>query len=280
MGLTGAALIDSINRLDVPAGSIGLWWLGQSSAVIKMGGQIVWLDPYLDPDLDQKPALRRLMEPPVAAEEVTNATVVLLTHDHRDHIDPVTLPSLAKASPDASIIAPHALMRRIVDLAGDTERNVFVRVSDEVHIGELAIIPVPAAHPDLDEDPALGYPCLGYILRAPGVTLYCAGDTQIYDGMVERLAREAIDIALLPINGADYFRTEADIIGNMNEREAAQLADRIGLDTLVPVHWGMFAQNTVRPGHVVSYVADMQFDTQIVVPGLARPFVYTRPSGR
>jgi L-ascorbate 6-phosphate lactonase len=277
MVVTGAGLIASIDRMNVPAGAMAYWWLGQGSAVIKMGGQVIWLDPYLDPELDGRGASRRMMEPPVAPEEVTNATVVLLTHDHRDHIDPESLPGIAAASPRALVIAPNPHMRRVTDLVGRSDRNCFVRAGDVIRVGEVEIIAIPAAHEELDEDTALGHPYLGYILKVDGLTVYCSGDTVPYEGLVEELSEHAVDVAMMPINGRDFFRTRAGTIGNMDSREAADIAHACRFDTLIPVHWGMFAGNTVPPGTVVDYAAYRDYDFHIHVPGLARPWLYRAP---
>jgi L-ascorbate 6-phosphate lactonase len=277
MSLTGSDFIASSNKLNVPAGGLGFWWLGQGSAVIKMGGQVIWLDPYLDPDLEARGSSRRLMEPPVAPEEVTNAMVILLTHDHRDHIDPASLPGIAEASPDAAIIAPNPHLKRVTDLVGRSDRNRFVRAGDRIHVGELRITAIASAHERLDEDTALGNPYLGYILQVDGLTMYCSGDTVPYDGLVDTLMEHDIDIAMLPINGRDYFRTRSGIIGNMDSREAAEIAQMCRFDTLIPVHWGMFAGNTVPPGTVVSYAAAREYDFHIHVPGLAKPWLYQAP---
>lgn len=277
MSLTGGDLIASIDTLHVPAGAMGFWWLGQGSAVIKMGGQVVWLDPYLDPDLEARGSARRLMEPPVAPEEVTNATVVLITHDHRDHLDPESLPGIAAASPHAAIVAPNPLLKRVTDLVGRSERTRFVRAGDTLRFGDLEVTAVAAAHERLDEDTALGNPYLGYVLRTDGLALYCSGDTVPYEGLVETLQEQQIDIAMLPINGRDVFRTRAGIIGNMDAREAAEIAHLCRFDTLIPVHWGMFAGNSVPPGSVVSYAASREYDFHIHVPGLARPWLYRAP---
>jgi L-ascorbate 6-phosphate lactonase len=277
MSISGTGLITSINSLHVPAGAMGFWWMGQGSAVLKLGGQIVWLDPYLDPDLDSRGTTRRMMEPPVAPEEVTNATVILLTHDHRDHIDPASLPGIASASPEATVIAPNPVLKRVNDLIGQSDRNVFVKAGESTRIGGLEIIAIPAAHERLDEDSALGHPYLGYVLKVDGLTVYCSGDTVPYEGLVEALQEFTIDVAMLPINGRDFFRTRAGTIGNMDYREAAEIAHLCRFDTLIPVHWGMFAGNTVPPGNVVSYAASREFDFHVHVPGLARPWLYRAP---
>ena len=45
--VTGRALIERIDRQAIPTGAVGVWWLGQSSLVLKAGGTTIYVDPYL-----------------------------------------------------------------------------------------------------------------------------------------------------------------------------------------------------------------------------------------
>jgi hypothetical protein len=45
--------------------------------------------------------------------------------------------------------------------------------------------------------------------------------------VIAALEGKKIQIALLPINGCDYLREEQGIVGNLDYREAVQLARRI-----------------------------------------------------
>lgn len=273
---SGTAFIESVNTLEVPEGAVGVWWIGQGSLVLKMGGRVIWLDPYLDPEEDRPAGKRRMMPPPCRPEEANNADVILLTHDHRDHIDPASLPQVAAASGAARILAPAPLRYRVGELIGNVERVEPATADVAIDLDGIDVIPVPAAHEELDEHPEYGHKYLGYVLRAGGVSVYCAGDTVPFEGLVERLAALEIDLAFLPINGRDFFRTRSGTIGNMDYREAAETAAVIGADTLVPVHWGMFAGNTVPPGYVVSYVAEKGLDLHVHVPAVNRAWIYLR----
>src|SRR5256712_5426873 len=99
---TGAPeLIEAFAAERVPSGAVALWWLGQASFTFKSsGGAIVYLDPYL------AVSDRRITPAAFAPESVGNADLVLLTHDHGDHVDPTALPGIAKASPGARFVAP------------------------------------------------------------------------------------------------------------------------------------------------------------------------------
>ena len=52
-----------------------------------------------------------------------------------------------------------------------------------------------------------------------------------------------IDIALLPVNEDNYFERRRGIVGNMSARDAFGLAAEVGIKSVVPVHWDMFAIN-------------------------------------
>jgi L-ascorbate metabolism protein UlaG (beta-lactamase superfamily) len=264
-------LIEQISAAQPPRGAVALWWLGQASFVLKGDGVVVYVDPYL------RVADRRLSPPPFPPEAVTNADLVLLTHDHGDHVDPETLPGLAKASPAARFVAPRPIDGRVAGLVGSPTR-VSPAVADEplaldTQGHKVEILPVPAKHEEFDLTEE-GYPHLGYSVRLGGVTVHHSGDTIPYDGQVERVRAHGVDVALLPINGRDYYRTRAGTIGNFDYREAAEFATQIGAKVAIPMHYGMFRGNTVPPGHFVTHAAEFHPDLSIHVMGRFGKYVY------
>ncbi len=267
---TGQQLIEQISELVVLPGAIGIWWLGQASLVLKVEDQVIFVDPYLSD------SPRRMMPSPISAELVTNADLVLLTHGHGDHLDAEALPVLAAASPRAPIVAPAPIVERVKTVIADGERIVAASVDERLTFSGIEIIPVPAKHEEFDEDPGLGFPYLGYVLIANGLTIYLAGDTIPYDGLIETLLPFHVDLAFLPINGRDYFRTRQGVLGNMDGREAAELSAALDIDTVVPVHYGMFANNTVPPGDFVTYLAANHPHVHAHILGQSRLFVYQR----
>lgn len=264
-------LVEEITAARPPSGAVALWWLGQASFVLKGDGVIVYVDPYL------QVSDHRLSPPPFAPEAVTNADVVVLTHDHLDHVDPNTLPGLAKASPAARFVAPRPIAERVAGLVGGAER-VRPAVADEslaldARGARVEIRPVPAKHEEFDQTEA-GYPYLGYSIRLGGVTVHHSGDTIPYAGQVERVRTHEVDVALLPINGRDFYRTRTGTIGNCDYREAAELASQIGAKVVIPMHYGMFRGNTVPPGHFVSYLHEFYPEQAAVVMGRFGKYVY------
>jgi L-ascorbate 6-phosphate lactonase len=267
---SGAQLLRDVERRWVPEHSLGLWWLGQSSFIVRAAGLTLYVDPYLNP------SPRRLVPPPIRPDQVTNADFILCTHDHSDHIDPTALPGIASASPQAKILAPAAARDKLIGWGIPDRQIVAPQVDEPMRFGPLAVTAIPAAHEELDHSPQWGYPYLGYVLTLNGVTLYHAGDCVMYEGLTERLKALRPDVALLPINGHDWKRTRQDIIGNMTYREAADLAVEAGADLAIPMHYGMFSHNTEPPGHFVDYVLEHYPTQKIKVMARYEGFVYLK----
>lgn len=241
--LTGSALVADIDAFSAPVGTVAYWWLGQHSLVVKFGDQAVYFDPYLFPNP------RRNIPPLLRPAEVANASLVLGTHDHSDHIDRPSLPALLAASPQAPLVVPDLLREGLVrDLGMAPDRVLGLDAGQTIQVGALRVSAVPAAHEFLDRDPATGrYPYLGYVVQGHGFTVYHAGDTCIYEGMRAALARFDIDLAFLPINGRDAERYARNCIGNMTYQEAADLAGDLRPRLVVPTHFDMFNGNTADP---------------------------------
>jgi L-ascorbate metabolism protein UlaG (beta-lactamase superfamily) len=170
------------------------------------------------------------------------ADLALITHAHGDHCDPATLKDLAAVRPSCVFCGPYPVRRQLADWQlGDRIRTV--RVGAWASFGGAAVMAVPAAHETFEPDGS-GEPAhFGFVVRTGGVTVYHAGDTLAWPGLVELLRPHDIDVALLPVNGRDEARTRAGIVGNMRPDEAMELATAIGARTVVPIHNDLFAVN-------------------------------------
>ncbi len=267
----GEALLADVRERRIPADALGIWWLGQASFIVRGGGVTVYLDPYLNP------SPRRIVPPPFRPEDVTNADLVLCTHDHGDHIDPTALPGIAAASPHAQILVPRIAREKVAGMGIPAARIIPPPIDEPVTYGPLKVTAIPAAHEALDHSSEWGYPYLGYVLQLNGVTLYHAGDCTMYAGLIERLKAHRPDVVLLPINGHDWRRLHENIIGNMSYREAADLTAEVGADLAIPMHYGMFRHNTEPPGHFVDYVHETYPTLKIKVMARYEGFVYLKP---
>ena len=86
----------------------------------------------------------------------------------------------------------------------------------------------------------------------------------LYDGMAQRLAEFKIDLALLPINGAN---PERRVAGNLNGTEAARLAHDCGAKSVTPCHYEMFEFNTASPDEFVREAQRLQQPYRVIRAG-------------
>jgi L-ascorbate metabolism protein UlaG (beta-lactamase superfamily) len=252
--VVGIDLIGRIDALEVGERSLAFWGLGQVGVAIKGPTGVLYVDPYLTDSDGEGGSLPRTFPPPLAPAEVTNASAVVLTHVHIDHSDPHTVLPLSEASPDARFVAPFTSNDTLVEAGLDEKRILVPEIGEPVEIAWSRITAVPSAHTELERDPERGYPYLGYVIEWNNVTVYHAGDTVVYDGLIETLSAWDIDVAFVPINGRDYFRTGRGIIGNTDLRETAELTETLDIGLIVPTHYDLIEGNTVDPGHFVSHL--------------------------
>ena len=261
--MVGKALINDINACTVRGGSLALWWLGQHSFAVKVGGKVLYLDPFLSAfDGRQIPPL-------LAPKEVSNADLVFGSHDHADHIDRGAWPDIAAASPGCRFVVPELVREQVAsDLGIPAERFVGSDDGGVADIDGVRITGVASAHEFLDRDEATGhYPYLGFVIEVGGCALYHSGDTCLYEGLPAKLRPWRLDVAMLPINGRDAERLRAGCIGNMTYQETADLAGSLSPGLTIPTHYDMFATNSEDPRLFVDYMAVKYPALRVLVPG-------------
>ena len=244
------ALLADIARPLAPD-ALRVWWLGQSGYLVRCGDSTLVLDPYLSDSITVKYAATdkphvRMTENVIAPGRLTGVDVVTSSHNHTDHLDEATLHPLFTANPGMKFVIPEANRTFVAERLG-------IAAADPVGLddGTSATVAgwefhgIAAAHPRLDRDEAGHHPFLGYIIRRGPWTIYHSGDTLLFPGLVEKVRPFGpIDVAFLPINGD---RPERRVDGNLDGREAAQLAHDIGARRVVPGHYEMFEFNTEDP---------------------------------
>ncbi|MFF2018288.1 MBL fold metallo-hydrolase [Paenibacillus sp. NPDC058177] len=268
----GQIIIQEVNETEVPYGTLAVWFLGQESVIIKGDGLTVYIDPYVS----ENP--HRTYPAPIGPEDITNADICLITHDHLDHLDTGSIPSIVKNNADVRFMAPAVCAAPLHELGVQEDQLLTANPENWIELGpKLKVLPVTASHEQLDRD-SEGLPhYVGYILQLNGVTLYHAGDTVLFPELIETVSRQTIDLAMLPINGRDYFRNQRDIAGNMDYREAVEFAAVAGFETVIPLHYDIFAGNAENPGYFVDYLYRHFPEQKFHVMARAERFIYVSP---
>lgn len=167
----------------------------QSSFRIKGGGLVVYIDPHR-----------------VSGDD--KADLILVSHEHFDHLDPSAIAAIQKE--DTVIVANAPCARRLKG------KGNIVSIEEGGSVTEkgLEIRAVPgynSFHPR-------GFN-IGFLFAMEGKKVYHAGDT---DRVPEMAELSGVDIALIPIGGTF----------TMDEPQAAEAVKAMKPNTVIPMHYG------------------------------------------
>ena len=230
-----------------------LTFLGQSGVVLRWDALAACVDPYLSDWVAERhgEAFRRRVPPPVTTQQLADLRWILLTHAHDDHTDLATLLPLLQTATNALVVAPRE-SREMLAAAGVPRSRLRQPGPGWLSLGHgVQVRAIPAAHLELETLENGEWRYVGYLFRWGHESLYHAGDTIPHPDLIAALADEGAPAwALLPVNERNYFRSARNIVGNMSVREAFELAEVIGARHVVPLHWDLFAGNSVSPEEI------------------------------
>lgn len=220
-------LADSVKSASVPAGAIRLWWLGQAGFVFKTPqGAVVYVDPYLSDACERLHGFKRLSLSPIAPGDV-RADLVVLTHEHTDHLDPDALPTIARQNPACRFAAPAGCREGLRQAGVTDDRFVLLEPLQQYGLGQVTIHTAPADHGDISPT------ALCLVLDFGGVRVMVTGDTSWRPTLFKPLYDLAPDVLLPAING---------VFGNMNHIDAAMLTRDVKPRIAIPCHYWMLAE--------------------------------------
>lgn len=217
--------------------------IGHATVLIQFAGYNLITDPVWSDRASPLSFLgpKRICGPGVAIGDLPSIDVVLLSHNHYDHLDIATLKKLhARNAP--LIVTPLGngpiVQRHIPDVrvsTGDWGDAIAVGTDLKVHI-------VPALHWSSRglRDRRMALWC-GFVIEAAGKLVYFAGDTGYGTGGIFRRIREKfgpIDLAIIPIGAYDprWFMAAQ----HTNPEEAVRIMLDLEARAAAGVHWGTF----------------------------------------
>jgi L-ascorbate metabolism protein UlaG (beta-lactamase superfamily) len=211
------------------AGECSLSFIGHATVLVRYANGRVLTDPCFARSLYSLRRARACALPPGALEGLD---VILISHDHADHLHPASLDELGRAAHrDATLVVPPRL-RRAHRL--DFKNVVELEPGASVRVAGLEVTAVPARH----RTGWFGARALGYVVRGDGPTVYFAGDTGYFSGFLDVGARFRPDVALLPISG---YRPRALRRDHLSPLDALYAFEDLGARLLVPIHHSAFA---------------------------------------
>jgi L-ascorbate metabolism protein UlaG (beta-lactamase superfamily) len=268
--LKDEALVADMDSVMNDEAHFYIWWLGQSGFLLQWNKKRVLIDPYLSDSLTKKYATtdkphERMSELVIKPGLLKDISIVTSSHNHTDHLDAETLTPVLKNNPGIKFIIPEANREFVADrLQCESVFPIGISDGEQVNIDEFTFYGIPAKHNEIERDERGNCKYMGYVIGFGRYKIYHSGDTLLFDGMAEKLKPFAIDLALLPVNGNDPARKVA---GNLNCREAAELAKAIGAKCVIPCHYDMFSFNTADVNDFIAEAEKLDQPYQVLKGG-------------
>ena len=168
--------------LPLEAEQAAIWWLGQAGFAVRAGSHTFLIDPYLSDFLAQKYEgqqfpHKRMMPIPVNPAALNDIDWVFGTHRHSDHLDPITIRSLARSS-ECRFFIPCAVLNQAVTTIGlDIKKTTCVNAWQPLTLdADISLYPIPAAHEEFRVNSRGEHHYLGYLFRIGGLHIFHSGD--------------------------------------------------------------------------------------------------------
>ena len=224
-----------------PQSGLRATWLGHSTVLIEIDGLRVLTDPVWGPRASPSTLMgpKRFQAAPIALSSMPEIDVVVISHDHYDHLDYPTIRELASTSTmfvtslgvGAHLEAWGVRPERIAEL--DWWQSFQLPGKD------LSVTAAPSQHFSgrhiTDRNATLWS---SMVIRSPRHSVFFSGDTGLtneYEVIRQRLG--PFDLVMLEIGA--YHPAWGDI--HLGPDNAMQALSLLGGGNFLPIHWGTFS---------------------------------------
>ncbi len=222
-------------------------WLSHAGFIINSAeGKTIIIDPWIK----DNPLC------PIKLEDIKEADIVLVTHDHFDHMGNAV--DIVKNTGATIVVAPETAAKLQSEMGLSADNIIFggygMNIGGSAEIKGITITMTQAFHSSATANPA------GFIIKLEdGKTIYHAGDTGIFESM--RLLGELynIDLALIPI-GSVFV---------MDPYQAAHSLRLLKPKKAIPMHYKTFPileQNADRFVELAKQIAP-EVEVIVLEPG-------------
>lgn len=223
---------------SVEPGRVAVTMIGHATFLVRTAHAVWITDPVFTSHAGPFGRLgpRRVRPPALSVEQVPPLDIVLVSHNHYDHLQPSSLRALNTRG------TPHIVVP--LGLGDFVARRGFTRVHEldwwqTTTIGTVAVTSVPAQHfsarTPWDRNATLW---AGYLVRDGSTTVYFCGDSGYGPHFAQIGATARIDVALLPIGAYEprWFMQPMHV----NPEEAVRAHLDLRARSSIAMHFGVF----------------------------------------
>ena len=228
---------DALKNIKNLRGDDYITWIGHATFLIKLGDTTIITDPYFSENAG--PLIfgpKRYVEPAIELNNIPETNLVLLTHNHYDHLDYETIKNFPIKN--SKVLTPLKLSKYFI-------KNGFSSVKEmdwyeEIKVNDLLITFLPAIHWSkrtlTDKNKTLWG---SFLIEYKGIKLFFACDTgygNIYKKLGEKFG--PIDLAFINIGAYDFRPMFEKSIYHATPEEALNIGKDLKSKKVLGIHWG------------------------------------------
>ncbi|MCH2055707.1 MAG: MBL fold metallo-hydrolase [Thalassotalea sp.] len=212
--------------------------LGHSSIMLKLEGQIVMIDPVFSDRASpvQWAGPKRFHQPPIAIKDIQEIDVVIISHDHYDHLDKGTIKAIKDKV--GTFLVPLNVGKHLVDWGVAAEKVVELDWWQSKQVGGVEFTATPTQHFSgrglLDRDETLW---ASWVINSPESKIFFSGDSGYFGGFKE-IGEKFGPFDLTFIETGAYNRLWSEI--HMVPEESVQAHLDLQGKVMVPIHNSTF----------------------------------------
>lgn len=224
---------------QTPQTGLRVTWMGHSSLLVEIDSQRVLIDPIWDQRASPVSwaGPKRFFEPPLALDQLPPVDVVLISHNHYDHLGKQSVQLLNRLK--TRWVTSMGVAQQLAKFGVNAQTITELDWTESIKVGELSITALPARHFSgramWDHFETLWS---SFVLRGDHHNVYYGADSGSWDGFAEIAHRYGpFDLTMLEIGA--YNDLWKDI--HMGPDGAAKAFLEMGASgLLMPIHWGLF----------------------------------------
>ena len=223
---------------EPPASGLRATWLGHSTVLLEIDGKRVLTDPMWGERASPFPFMgpKRFFVPPLPLAELPPLDVVVISHDHFDHLDMGTVKVLAARGERFAV--PLGVGAHLRAWGVPPGQIAELDWWDTLDVGGLTLTTTPTRHFSgralTDQYQKLWG---GWAIVGPRHRVYYSGDTALDDTMLD-IGRRLGPFDLTMIEIGMYDGMWPDV--HLGPEQAVRVHRMVGGKVMLPVHWATF----------------------------------------
>ena len=259
---------------DIPTHT-AFYRLGHSSILLAINGEYWLTDPMFSKRASfvQWAGPKRFHAPPLTVDELPPIKGVVLSHNHYDHLDKLTIKALHDKVD--RFFVPLGVDEALLKWGVPEEKITALNWWQSVTVGNVEVVATPAQHFSgrslTDGNRTLW---ASWVLLAPDASIFFSGDTGYFDGFKTIGEKYGpFDVTLLETGAYDREWQEVHMLPEQSLQAHRDLRGKL----FVPIHNGTFDLGLHDWDDPFKQVLSLAGDTQAVMPKMGEPVPLDAP---